>query len=141
MSCTRRLLHGQAIGRPPRRAPSHFEAGLERHAQPLNPRPTHKPAARGIVRSESQIDVNLKSHVVGDGSQGYALSPAVGQALPLRWTPARTTQPTTAVAAAAAAGSAPPSPSPHGGTMPAAGAEALPPSPLSLARAARALTG
>ena len=119
--------HGQSLGRPPRRSPFHFEAGLERHQQPVNPRPSYKSSAKGILTSESQIDVNLKSRLFGDGSQAYVLSPAVGQLTPTRWSPAHATvkRPVARPASTHA--------SPERAN--------LPPSPLSLARVARALEG
>ena len=121
-----------------------------RHAQPVNPRPAHQPPARGIVAIEAQVDVNLRSHCAGDGSQARVLpaSPSVGKLAPMRTSPKRTmpkalptSSPldaqyevhsqvaTTVDGSTAEPAMVPPSPA------------ILPPSPDSLNRAARALTG
>lgn len=146
--------HGQSLGRPPRRSPFHFEGGLSKHHQPLQPRPAFKPAARGIHTSESQIDVNLRSGAVGDGGRAYEFTPATGSLAPMRWSPARE-DPHRGRHTGVRTSSPPVSPmrdyaypmpdSPMlgggGESTHSLDAPALPPSPNSLSRAARALGG
>ena len=112
--------------------PFHFEMGLARHDQPVNPWPSHKPAIQEVL-TQPKVNINLRSTSIGDGSQAYGLSPAVGRIAPQRWAPAQSTRyhplGATHIGAASSAASI------EGFN----GESMLPPSPSTLARAARAL--
>lgn len=111
--------HGQSLGKAPRRMPLHFEMGLARHDQCPNPWPAHMPGKNGHALSMPQVNINLRSNTIGDGSQGHALTPTIGkQPQPKRWNSSHSLAP------ASMERSAP-----------------QPPSPSTLARAARALHG
>ena len=149
--------HGQCLGRPPRRSPFHFEGGLAKHHQPPQPRAAYKSAARGIVTSEPAIDLNLRVGSVGDGSTAYELTPAVSGLAPVRWSPAREDphrgRQSPVIRSPSRESMRPASPdwgqwtgklNEMGSVPPSPGMETapgLPPSPDSLARAARALAG
>ena len=114
--------HGQSLGKAPRRMPSHFEMGLARHDQCPNPCPSFKPSRAGVILNQPKADVNLRSNTIGDGSQAYMLTPAISsqaEPQPQRWNSAQTLTPIQARPKSAM----------------------QPPSPSSLARAARALNG